>query len=83
MAAPKELKIEVTPDFAKSKSLCRKALPNVNKKQMLNGKDVQENLISLKVKMREKERGRKKAGRGKATEVGEREGRDSKRQGRG
>lgn len=50
MAAPKELKIEVTSNFAKTKSLCRKALPNINKKQMLIGKDVQENLISLKVK---------------------------------
>lgn len=83
MAAPKELKIEVTSDFAKTKSLCRKALPNINKKQMLIGKDVQENLISLKVKNEGEGKRRKKAGRGKTTEVGEREGRASKRQGRG
>lgn len=50
MSAPKELKIEVISKFAKSKSLCRKALPNVNKKQMLNGKDVQDNVNLIKNK---------------------------------
>lgn len=64
LSAPKEFKVEVIPNFVKSKSLCRKALPDVNKKQILNRKDVQEKLNLIKNKKKgEERRGRKKTGR--------------------